>query len=97
MGMCADHTFCIRAIKHWNCGKMGKIMVKRRETGEAGSVYATTNLRSKSPGGQKDSIYQATNHFKIAGAFRKSKFESSKKELWRTSLTSGMAMLPRRF
>ena len=39
--------------------------------GEAGSVYATTNLRSKSPGGQKDSIYQATNHFKIAGAFRK--------------------------
>lgn len=71
MGMCADHTFCIRAIKHRNCGKMGKIIVKRRETGEAGSVYATTNLRSKSPGGQKDSIYQATNHFKIAGAFRK--------------------------
>ena len=39
MGMCADHTFCIRAIKHRNCGKMGKIIVKRRETGEAGSVY----------------------------------------------------------
>ena len=39
MGMCADHTFCIRAIKHRNCGKNAKIMVKGRELGVMGLVY----------------------------------------------------------